>query len=200
MTEARPIYSVGHSNQTLEEFLALLRQHRIEVLVDVRSAPYSRFVPHFNSDHLKQVVREAGFLYVYLGRELGGRPDDPALYDAEGHALYGRIAETNMFRDGIERLRVGSTRYRLAMMCSEEDPTDCHRRRLVARVLRQVGVEVLHIRGDGRLDHEEDLPQDIADKPRQSALFADSGCQESDAWKSTRSVLPRNQLGSSSNS
>lgn len=201
--EPRTIFTIGHSNQPTEAFLDLLRQHVIEVVVDVRSTPFSRFVPQFNKRELQATVREAGFQYVYLGRELGGRPDpDSGLIDDEGHAIYGLIAETDDFNQGIRRLREGIGRYRAAMMCSEEDPTDCHRRLLVSRVLiLEYGLAVRHIRGDGRIDSEDDLTPMPYDAPVQQSLF---GSTDDDArklaWRSIRSVLPRNQRGSSSTS
>lgn len=197
------VFTIGHSNQTTEEFLELLRQHQIDVVVDVRSSPFSRFVPQFNKRELQAVVREAGFQYVYLGRELGGRPDsDSDLIDEEGHAIYGLIAETDEFLTGIRRLREGISRYRVAMMCSEEDPTDCHRRLLISRVLiLDHGIDVRHIRGDGRIDSEDSLSKMPYDAPIQQSLF---GTIDDDArkraWRSIRSVLPRNQRDSSSTS
>jgi uncharacterized protein (DUF488 family) len=197
------VFTIGHSNQTTEEFLDLLRQHQIDVVVDVRSSPFSRFVPQFNKREVQTAVREAGFQYVYLGRELGGRPDpDSDLIDDEGHAIYGLIAETDEFLTGIRRLREGIGRYRVAIMCSEEDPTDCHRRLLVSRVLiLDHGIDVRHIRGDGRIDGEDDLPKMPYDAPIQQSLF---GTIDDDArkraWRSIRSVLPRSQRDSSSTS
>ena len=193
------IYSSGHSNQTVEQLLALLRQHAIEALVDVRSAPYSRYASQFNQRELQATIREAGLQYVYLGKELGGRPADENLYDAEGHVNYEPLSRSALFREGIERLKRGAGQYRVAMMCSEEDPTDCHRRLLVGRVLRDEGVEVLHIRGDGRLDREDDLPETPLDQPRQPSLFQTEKEQAS-LWRSTRSVLPRSPRNSSSSS
>ena len=102
-TDAR-LYSIGHSNHALETFLELLRQHRIEVLVDARSHPYSKFAPHFDAHSLKQAVIGAGMKYLFMGKELGGRPDGDEFYDAEGHVLYWRVAESHLFLDGIARL------------------------------------------------------------------------------------------------
>lgn len=186
------IYSIGHSNQTIQELVDLLRLHAIEVVVDVRSAPYSRFATQFNKPELERAVRDAGMQYLYLGRELGGRPDDLSLYDEDGHADYQRISETGLFRSGVDRLRIGlSQGRRIVLMCSEEDPTDCHRRLLIGIVLRQEGVEIRHIRGDGHIDDERNLPQTVLDRPQQASLFVDSTQQGRAVWRSTRSALPR---------
>lgn len=183
------IYTVGHSNVSQETFIALLKQHGVEVLVDVRSAPYSKYVPHFNGDALKQAVVKAGIKYLYLGGELGGRPREREFYDEKGHVRYDLIAESPEFREGIERLLRGIREHRVALMCNEEDPNECHRRLLLGRVLTARGVTVLHIRSDGRVQAEAEL----AEAERKNApadIQQEFGfvTKEKPEWKSTRSV------------
>jgi uncharacterized protein (DUF488 family) len=185
------IFSIGHSNHPLDTFLDLLRLHRIEVLVDVRSQPYSRYVPHFNPERIKVTLKEQGFQYIYMGKELGGRPEGDEFYDADGHVRYDRVAQSPLFLHGLERLISGGTRFRVAFMCSEEDPTHCHRRLLLTRVLAERGIAVPHIRGDGRVQSEAEVA--AADQPPeqaagQLALFPE---EEITAWRSIRSVSPK---------
>jgi uncharacterized protein (DUF488 family) len=189
--ERTTVWSVGHSNHPLPRLFELLRAARIDAVADVRSAPYSRFAPHFNRDPLEMSLKTAGIRYVFLGDALGGRPNGDEYYDDEGHALYGQVAVTQWFNAGLDRLLDGAGRLRVAMMCAEEDPTHCHRRLLVARVLRERGVSVEHIRGDGRLEAEQEL-----DDP-QFALFTPPGAE---TWRSTQSVSPRRAQLSSSTS
>lgn len=183
------VYTVGHSNVPQETFVALLKQHRVDVLVDVRSIPFSKYVPHFNAEPLKAAVQAAGIKYLYLGRELGGRPADRACYDSAGRVDYALVAQGEAFREGIERVLRGARGFRVALMCNEENPAECHRRLLVGRVLSEKGVRVLHIRGDGRLQGEDELA--AAEQPvgtnQQEFTFA---AREGTEWKSTRSVLP----------
>jgi uncharacterized protein (DUF488 family) len=194
------LYTIGHSNQTTEQFIALLKQHDIQVLVDVRSAPYSRYVPHFNTRELQTTIREAGLPSISLGQELGGRPDPATgMYDEDGRALYYRVAESDAFKRGIRRLRTGIERHRVAIMCSEEDPTDCHRRRLVAKVLVEDGVRVLHIRGNGEVEPETTILSEYR-KPVQQSLFGESTERDDNPWRSTLSVLPRSPQRDSSDS
>src|SRR5271165_1234056 len=101
------IYTIGHSNHALEIFLGLLHQHAIEVLVDVRSQPYSRFTPHFTGSTLKSAIQAAGVRYLFLGKELGGRPDDDAFYTAQGRVRYDLVAVSAPFQAGVERLLAG---------------------------------------------------------------------------------------------
>lgn len=154
-SSSRPsVFTIGHSNGSLEHLIQLLCEHRVEVLVDTRSHPYSRFFPHFSRDSLKNAVRVAGFRYLYMGDSLGGRPTDRTCYDAEGKVLYDKIEEQEFYKRGIERVMDGIGRYRVCLLCSEEDPIKCHRRLLIVRTLRRRDVEPRHIRGDGRIETE----------------------------------------------
>lgn len=173
------LLTLGHSNHSREHFEQLLSANEIEVLVDIRSWPHSRYVPWADAVVLPEVARSAGTKYLFMGKELGGRPEGPEFYDADGRVLYGKVAETKVFKDGIDRLCRGSERCRLAIMCSEEDPTHCHRRLLVAKVLLEKGVAITHIRGDGRHESESG-PIDLCD----GALFED----EENLWRSSLSV------------
>lgn len=189
------IYSVGHSNQSLASFLAVLQRHGIQSLVDVRSAPYSRYVPHFNRPELEDAVERRGIRYVYLGDELGGRPPGDEFYDEDDRVLYYRAARAPFFLHGLSKLIDEGGVYRTAIMCSEEDPTNCHRHLLIARVLETQDVRVLHIRGDGREQTEEDLKP----APTLWDVAPPSAEEEESEWKSIRPVS-RRRLPSSSSS
>ena len=197
MEDASTAYTVGHSNHSLEAFLDLLKRHEIEVVVDVRSSPYCRYATHFNKETLQEELRARRFRYLFLGDVIGGRPDGDAFYDADGRVLYDRLAESDRFKRGIERLRDGIETYRVALMCGEEDPAGCHRRLLIGRVLDGEGIGVLHIRGDGRLQSEEELAdeEEFRKTKGQKTLF---DMEEPDEWKSIQSVSPRRPPGSSS--
>jgi uncharacterized protein (DUF488 family) len=164
------IWTVGHSTQPVGELVGLLLGQRIEVLADVRSQPYSGRNPQFRRESLRASLEEAGLRYVFLGAELGGRPPEPEFYDAQGHARYNLIAGTERFQAGLERLLTGGASYRVAVMCSEEDPARCHRRLLVTRALTGRGVEVRHIRGDGQVMTETEFSR-LGASPEQTALF-----------------------------
>lgn len=167
MADERPglgtaVFTVGHSNHPPEVFLELLRRHDVEVAVDVRSSPYSAYATHFNKGPLESLLRTAGIKYLFLGDAVGGRPAGDEFYDAEGRVLYDRLAGSERFQEGIERLVRGAAGYRVALVCGEEDPTGCHRRLLIGRVLRERGIALYHIRGDGRLESEEELAREEA--------------------------------------
>jgi uncharacterized protein (DUF488 family) len=200
MSAGRTIYTIGHSNKSIEVFLKLFSDNGIQVLVDVRSIPHSKFASQFNSAPLKVALVQNGIQYLYLGRELGGRPGDPAMYDAEGRALYNLMAQSPVFLAAIERLIVCLEKYRVVIMCSEEDPTECHRRLLIGRILAQIGVHELHIRADGRIQTEADLSNNLDSglNPAQLSLFV---FDKEENWKSARPVrlgLPNGQQKDSS--
>lgn len=187
MERAPQVWTIGHSTLPFDRFASLLEESGIAVVADVRSQPYSRFAPHFSRDALEPALLAAGVNYVFLGHELGGRPRDPSLYDADGHALYWRMAESEPFARGLERLLVWARRYRVAMLCSEEDPSACHRRLLVTRVLHERGADVRHVRADGRVEAESDL-RTRESRHRQASLLDP---HEDPTWRSPQSVSPR---------
>src|SRR5579884_224215 len=104
---SQPLFSIGHSNHPIDAFLGLLDAHRIGVVADVRSSPFSKFVPQYNANSLKAALDARGTRYVSLGKELGGRPEGEEFYDAEGHVLYSRVARADFFKEGIARLQKG---------------------------------------------------------------------------------------------
>ncbi len=176
----------------MERFLELLRLHAVQVVADVRSSPYSKYTTHFDREPLTEALRAAGFQYVYLGSELGGRPRGDAYYDAQGHVLYDKVVESRAFQEGAARLEKGLRDFTVAALCAEEDPAGCHRRLLVGRVLAERGVAVDHIRGDGRLQTEAEVT--AAEDGNQLSLF-----EEIEApWKSIPSVSPKKRQSSSS--
>lgn len=150
----RQVFTIGHSNYEFAQLLTLLRQHHITCVGDVRSQPYSRRYPQFSREPLEKAFREAGILYVFLGRELGARSDDPTCYE-NGSVKYERIAKTGLFQSGLDRVERGVETYRLALLCAEKEPLHCHRFALVSRELVRRGIPVLHILEDGRAEPHE---------------------------------------------
>jgi uncharacterized protein (DUF488 family) len=153
-TSANSVYTIGHSTHSAEAFLALLRQHGVEALADVRSSPFSRFNPQFNREALEQFLKANGVRYVFLGKELGARSDDRSCYD-QGRVQYSRLAQTALFQSGIARVLQGAAKYRIALMCAEKEPLECHRTLLVSKALAARGQRVLHIHADGCLETHE---------------------------------------------
>jgi uncharacterized protein (DUF488 family) len=150
------VYTIGHSNGTAEHLLEMLDQHGITAVADVRSRPYSRFNPQFNREVLAGNLKNSGREYVFLGEELGARSEDAACY-RDGRAQYALIAQTALFKRGIERLLAGMQKFRVAILCAEKEPLSCHRSILIARYLHERSIGVQHILEDGSLEDHDAL-------------------------------------------
>ncbi len=146
------IWTIGHSNQKQSQFFSLLKQYGVSLLIDVRSSPYSRYVPHFNHDALAEAASEAGIEYRYMGKELGGKRKPPL--------SFARIARTPEFRTAVHELAGLAEKRRVAIVCGEENPAQCHRHMLIAPALMRLDAEVLHIRGDGRMQSYEEVERE----------------------------------------
>jgi uncharacterized protein (DUF488 family) len=144
-----PLFTIGHSTHDFAKFLELLKQHEIEVVADVRSRPFSRLA-WFSRPELEKELKANRVRYVFLGDELGARRVERECYIGP-RADYELIAQTRAFVQGIERLREGVAKFRVALMCAEKDPLDCHRTVLVCRHAKEFA-EISHIRADGRLE------------------------------------------------
>jgi uncharacterized protein (DUF488 family) len=173
MSVETTILTIGHSSHSQERFMALLRDAGVTAIADVRTAPYSRRHPQFNREALRAALQSEGIAYVYLGRELGGRPSAPEFY-SEGVADYEKMARAAEFGAGLDRVIEGARTYRVALMCSEREPLQCHRCLLVSRALTQRGVRVSHLLDDGGVATQAEIEDKLLEiASRDSAdLFA----------------------------
>ena len=187
---ARRVWTVGHSRHELEEFINLLKDNGITALVDVRTVPMSRMAAQFNEGSLKKALSAAAITYISMGKELGGRPSEDFMYDSEGRVLYNKLAESELFKMGIDRILTGSENFNIVIMCSEGKPEGCHRHLLIGRVLHEMGIDVVNILVDGSLKDYKKLTPEESQMP-----LIDIG--EEKPWKS---VLPVRQESQQSNS
>lgn len=169
------LFTIGHSNHSPEKFLELLRLHNIDAIADVRSSPFSAWTPHFNRNALEPVLRNASVHYAFLGDELGARRSEREVY-LDGVARYERIAKLPSFNTGLERVRKGARKFRLALMCAEKDCLECHRTILVCRQLRH-DLDISHVLEDGRLETHRDAEMRLMkeEKIPQTDLFMSEG-------------------------
>lgn len=167
------IWTVGHSNHPIAHFLTLLRGAGMQCVADVRSVPFSRRFPQFSQKALAASLNAAGIEYWFLGDALGARPKDPACYD-NGKASYTRIAATAAFKAAIDALIDKSASARLALMCAEREPLDCHRTILVSRALTLRGCDIAHILADGRVMPQAEIEQRLLSLAKEgNDLFGD---------------------------
>lgn len=148
----KPLYTIGHGNRKSEDFLALLKEFGIEYLIDVRSQPYSKFNPQFNQNELRFFLEGNGIKYVFMGDNIGGRPKDISCYDSEGKVDYEAVKTKGFFIDGIERLKTAYNKdINVVIMCSESKPCECHRSKLIGRVLSSDNIILKHIDENGKV-------------------------------------------------
>ena len=169
------LFTIGHSNHPQATFITRLGEYGISALADVRSSPFSQYVPEYNRPVLEPALGEADIAYVFLGRELGARRTEENCY-VDGRAAYRDIAGLPLFRAGLERLFQGMESYRVAIMCTEADPITCHRTILVCREIRRLrpGLSITHILGDGTSEtHEQAEERLVALHRLQPELFGD---------------------------
>jgi uncharacterized protein (DUF488 family) len=188
-TKANTVFTVGHSNHSAEKFFRLLRGYGIEVVVDTRSHPYSKHAPRFNARALEAALSGYGIGYLFLGGELGGRPEGEEFYDDNGRVDYALLGCSGPFLDGISMLEEEIQTRTVALLCSEENPVRCHRRLLVGRTLEERGITLRHIRGDGSVETEDEM------NGGHPVLFPES---EASPRKSIRSVSRKRRRPSSS--
>jgi uncharacterized protein (DUF488 family) len=149
------VYTIGHSNHESDDLLALLHQYEIELVIDVRSSPYSRYVPQVNRETLARTLELAGIAYRWQGDRLGGKPEGTV-------ADYDELRASPAFQQGIADLLALAERGHTAIMCSEGDHRHCHRHKLITPALLDRGTQVLHIQPDGGIIDEDEVPRQLA--------------------------------------
>jgi uncharacterized protein (DUF488 family) len=165
MATNHEVLTIGHSNHPIEKFIGLLGQHHVTAVADVRSSPYSRMYAQFNREALAAALKQAGVAYSFMGKELGGRPAGKTCYE-NARVQYRRVAATQIFRSGLDRLLAGIQNCRIALMCAEREPLECHRTLLVSPELEQACITVLHIHADGRTETHSDAMGRLLDRFR----------------------------------
>jgi len=157
VSDSVPVFTIGYGSRTVHELAEAVRGQAVECLVDVRSAPYSRYRPEFSREALERAVAALGLRYLFLGAELGGRPQAPECY-VEGKVDYDRVRRLDAYRAGLERIsELRGSGTRLALMCSEGRPEECHRSRLIGASLAESGIPVVHIDEAGQLRTQEEV-------------------------------------------
>jgi len=196
VTDVNPIYTIGHSNHTLEEFIDLLQENKITALVDVRSMPYSKVFSHFNREQLKDTLSYKNIKYLFMGQELGGRPSGAEYYN-EGTVDYEKVAGSQEFRNGIDRLLKGKMDYTIALLCSEKDPLNCHRMLLVSKELVKLGVPVKHILFDGKIETNQETEERLLKATNINQTLFNSDSEENEmieeAYKKRSSEVAYNK-------
>lgn len=173
--EKKPLYTIGHGNRKPENFLSLLKDFGIEYLIDVRSQPYSKFNPQFNQNELKFFLERNGIKYVFMGDAIGGRPKDTSCYDNEGKVDYDVVKTKEFFVNGIERLKTAYNKdINVVLMCSESKPCECHRSKLIGKVLDEDKIVMMHIDEKGKIKDQTSVISELNKGLSEFDLFGNS--------------------------
>jgi len=161
----REVYTVGHSNHPIEYFLELLQSKDINCLIDVRSMPASSYSPQFNKDSLENFLKQYGITYMYFGEEFGARHDDLDILDEEGVVNFETFRKSFAFQQGVERVDIGLSKgFKIALMCSEENPLECHRFSMISVYLEEIGIHVKHILKNKSVKSHTELEKELLKK------------------------------------
>jgi uncharacterized protein (DUF488 family) len=162
--QPKQCFTIGYGNYPIEQFITVLQKISIDVIIDVRSSPYSRFNPHFNREKLENSLREDNVDYWYMGNKIGGRYSHPNLLFPDGTVNYRKVQDTEKFQEGInDLLSIISSGKKIALMCAEKEPERCHRFALISPVLQSKAISVIHICHDMKLKTNEDLERNLVD-------------------------------------
>ncbi len=172
-TAELPVFTIGYGNRSIDDFLLILESNGIECLVDVRSAPYSKYSPQFSREPLDAALSARGIRYLFAGKELGGRPDDQGCY-SDGKVDYDKVRSKEFYREGLDQIRkMHQRRDCIALMCSELRPEECHRSKLIGYSLAELGIPVSHLDEDAVARSQDEVIARITDG--QMSLFDDPG-------------------------
>ena len=159
------IYTIGHSNYTIERLIDMLRHYNINCVVDIRGTPYSKYNVQFDKETIRYTLSKAGFIYIYMAKELAAKRINKQSYNEEGYSDFEKVIKENEFIEGIERLKNGCNKgYKIALLGAMQEPIRCHRSILVGRALRENGFNVKHILDDYSIASQEDIEQMLLDK------------------------------------
>ena len=169
------MYTIGHGNRTIDEFIKLLKKFKIKYIIDVRTTPYSKYSPQFNQEVLRNSLEHSGITYVFMGDSIGGRPADNSCYDTDGRVDYQAIEQKDFYKQGIERLETAFNKsIPLALMCSESKPTECHRSKLIGRTLSRDNIWLNHIDENGKLKSQQMVMNELMKGKNEMDLFGNA--------------------------
>lgn len=159
------IYTIGHSNYTVEKLIDMLKYYNISCVVDIRGTPYSKYNVQFDKETIRYTLNKAGFIYIYMAKELAAKRINKQSYNDEGYSDFEKVINEKEFLEGIERLKNGCNKgYNIALLGAMQEPIRCHRSILVGKALRKAGFDVKHILDDYSIASQDDIEQMLLDK------------------------------------
>ncbi|GJQ22131.1 MAG: hypothetical protein HBSIN02_24860 [Bacteroidia bacterium] len=166
-----PVFTIGYGSRTIDDFLDLLSSYQIEFLIDIRSKPYSQYKIEFSRNALEKTLEHRRIRYVFMGDLLGGQPEDPECY-TNGKVDYSKCQAKDFHKQGLSRIKKAwEGKHRVALMCSEGKPQECHRSKMVGDSLARLHIPVMHIDEVGQLKSQQEVIDLIQGKEPQLNLF-----------------------------
>ncbi len=166
------IYSIGHGNKKIKDFIAELKAFNIEYLLDIRSKPFSKWNPQYNKSSLEKELEKNNIRYVFVGKQLGGLPEDRACYDLNGKVIYDIIKTKDFFKEGLSRLTTANAKkINLAIMCSESKPEECHRSKLIGQELLRKDISLNHIISQSKTKSQQTVMNELTKGKGTTDLF-----------------------------
>lgn len=160
----KTLFSIGHSQHEISYFVNMLKTHDINYVLDVRSVPYSKYAINYNREHIKKILNEHDIEYAFMGDFFGARPKNLSLYQPNGYLNFERVENSQAFKIGFQNVKKGIDQgYRIAFMCTEKDPIDCHRAILVSYAFYKSGYSINHIMSDNTIQTQEDINKRLLD-------------------------------------
>lgn len=160
MNNSTILYTIGCSNRTPDNFLNVLRKYNIQVIVDVRSVPYSSFTPQFNQEALRKLLIDNGMTYLSFANEFGAKRKEDTVY-TNNYVDFSKVNKLDIFKNGIDRILNGLKKeYVIALMCTEYNPIDCHRFSMVSRAFSKIpNISIIHIFDENKYVTNEELEE-----------------------------------------
>ena len=156
------LYTIGYSGYTIDEFLNELKSNMINVLIDVRSSTYSKYYPDYNSSTLENFLSKHDIYYRTYSSEFGARQNNPSFYSSDGILDFEKFSKSEQFQSGVQKIRDSLNKnYKVALMCAEKNPTQCHRAILVSRKFADLGYEIIHLMPDGETKNQKQIENEL---------------------------------------
>lgn len=155
------IYTIGYTGFTVEEFISTLKKYEINVVIDVRSSPYSERYAEYNRDNIESILSENGIYYRNYVKEFGARQENRSFYAEEGFLDFEKFAKSEQFLSGVEKIINSVAKgYKIVFLCAEKNPIQCHRTILVSRTFHELGYKVLHLLpNEEKISHSKIISQ-----------------------------------------
>ncbi|ASW43430.1 DUF488 family protein [Clostridium isatidis] len=159
------IYTIGHSNYSLERLIDMLKYFDINCVVDIRGTPYSKYNVQFDKESIRYSLTKAGFTYIYMAEEFAAKRPSKISYNEEGFSDFEKVVQEEAFKRGVERIKNGINKgYKIVLLGAMQDPIRCHRSILVGRELTKLGFNVKHILDDYTIQNQEYIDNRVLDK------------------------------------